>query len=527
MKYLNIHGATEVLSCVTELSLERSMVRHDMFFEFSTALREFEHHLGELVRDPLWRPFIVTLRRYRFEISAAPLPFDYLGDEFSEKAIARLGRALDICAQVNPELVEPGEKLLAMLSKLAKTSDNPILAKLKEICEVSPIEGGAILVKETRLIKVAADTIQKESPLRTLRLTSVGDLQGDQCFRCLFVIGPARWYPDYVFTAPRGRKIHLVKYAWLVDNWKPATAFLTGHKKSNVTGTTERLVKAFSDTGASASHSVSVLDPAEVLPRIDWDALKHRIGKEYEGIYGSGTEEEEYVDSRLFLLEGDTAVALDCDESAKATIVDPDQVERAPMQRIPVLNIEPGMFLLVRTQGGGEYIAEVANTLMGDHAALAREVQKHWKILLRKAVISSSMGYVVSELRRLGGKRPNEANVRNWMSYRTIKPKDSSDFLAVIRLVGLGDQFDHYWSTMGMIDSAHRRAGQRIAKLLLKEVRKSDISQLSSLGRMDFTLPEVAAGTLSVLRVQGFHSETVPVPVHRLGRLIEVGEANG
>ena len=80
---------------------------------------------------------------------------------------------------------------------------------------------------------------------------------------------------------------------------------------------------------------------------------------------------------------------------------------------------------------------------------------------------------------------------------------------------------------MGIIDSAHRQAGQRIARLLLREVRKSDMDQLSRVGRMDFTLPGVAAGMLSALRVQSFNVEAVPVPVHRLGRLVEVGEYNG
>lgn len=527
MRYLGINSATEIFSCAAEFSIKLAAVRHEKFFEFSTALKKFEHRLGELARDPVWKPFVMTIRRYRFDVSAAPLPFNYRGSEFTETTIKGLGHTLTVCKQVNPDLAEYGHELLTMLSELAQTTDNPILTKLKELCDLAPVDNGAVLIKEPRLIQKITTMLEEESPLPPLRVISIGQLQGEQCFQNLFIIGPARWYPDYIFMAPRGKQIHVLKYAWLIEDWKPTVAFLSGSEKSNITSMTKKLVKALSDATVSGPSQLLNLDPAEILPRIDWDALKHRIGKGDLEKPDSDTEELEYVDSRVFLLEGDIAVALDSDESAKALVIDPGQVDGSPIRRIPVLSIERGMFILVRIQGGGEYIAQVADTLMGEYAAGAREMQRQWKSLLRRAVIDSSITQIVSQLRQIGGKRPNEINVRNWMSYRTIKPQDRSDFQAIMRLVGLGDKSDRYWETAGMIDSAHRRAGHRIAQLLLKEVRGLNIGQLTSVGRMDFTLPGVAAGALSAIRVQGFHEETMSVPVHRLGRLVEVGDING
>ncbi len=525
MKYLSVSGATEVLSCAAHLSVSRSAVCNEMFFEFSMELRRFERCLGELTRDPVWRPFVAPMRRYRFEISAAPLAFNYLGSVGSMELIDRLGQKLALCAQVNPDFVESGRRLLGKLSALIGVTDAPLLRGIKEMCDVSRVEHRAVVVKEPRLVQMAAAVLKEESSLSTLRIVTVSELQGEQCFCQLFVIGPAVWYPDYVFTAPRAHSIHLLKYAWLADDWRPTAAFLVGQKGSELTTIDQRLIEALSDRTASTESSS--LDPTEVLPRVDWDALKLRLAKgEGEGA-GSWTEEVEYVEARLFSLEDGTAVALDCDESAKATTVDPDQVDGSPIKRIPVQTIDVGMFILVRTQGGGEYIAEVADAIMEDHAAAAREAQRRWKSLLRTAVTTYSVSHVVSELGRLGGTRPNETNVRNWMSYRTIKPKDYSDFQAIMQLVGLGHEIDDYWATMGMIDSAHRRAGHRIAKLLLSQVRDSDMNRLAVAGRMDFTLQGSAAGTLSALRVHGVYSEPVPVPVHRLGRLIDEGELYG
>lgn len=525
MKYVSIADATEILTCAAELSIVRAAVHHDIFFSFSVALRTLERSLGDMMGDPIWKSFIMPMRRYRFDVSAAPLPFNYLGDEPSKEMLARLRHKLNICEQINPDLAESGQSLLAGLSALTRVPDNPLLAQIKERCQISGADNGAVVVKEPRLLRMVEAVLRQEPILRSLRAASVGDLRGEQCFRRLFVMGPARWYPDYVFTAPRGRQIDLVRYGWLVDDWQPAAAFLTGPGELSAPGKPRDLIPTLSDT--NTSRWSSVLDPAEILPRMDWEAVMQRIGRDEGGAGGERQEEVEYVDARLFLLEGDTAVALDCDESSMATIVDPDRAEPAPVRRIPVCDVEPGMFVLVRTQGGGEYIAEVADTIMGSHASRAREAQRHWKALLRRAVAASSLPAVVSDLSRLGGRRPNETNVRNWMSYRTIRPQDASDFRAIMCLTGLSDQFDEYWTTMTMINIAHRQAGHRIAKLLLKKVTSSDLSQLTDTGRMDFALPGIAAATLSALRVQSVHEDTVSMPVHRLGRLTEVGDVIG
>ena len=63
--------------CSEHLVVVPYQIKHDPFRRFSMRLRRFEQVLGEAAEDEYWRDFLRKLRRYRFELSAAPLPFNH------------------------------------------------------------------------------------------------------------------------------------------------------------------------------------------------------------------------------------------------------------------------------------------------------------------------------------------------------------------------------------------------------------------------------------------------------------------
>src|SRR5262249_46693927 len=157
--------------------------------------------------------------------------------------------------------------------------------------------------------------------------------------------------------------------------------------------------------------------------------------------------EYELADARMFSLEGETSVFLDASDSARALIVDPEADEDGRgqarrLRRISVSHIEPGMYLLLRTSGGGDYIIPVADKLLGAEAKPKRATQEHWKGSLREEVNRSGLFPACIALLDLGSIRADENNVRNWMSNRTIHPDDKLDFEAIMKLVGLQDKID-------------------------------------------------------------------------------------
>ena len=264
------------------------------------------------------------------------------------------------------------------------------------------------------------------------------------------------------------------------------------------------------------------MNPEEFLPSIDWDDILRRVSARAVGDSEHPDDDEEYVTALLFQLEGEIVVPLDASEGARATVLMLTQEETDPVQRIPVANIEPGMFLLIRTGGGGEYIVQVADQILGERSGEAREIQRDWKDHLRRKVRKDGLREVVHDLERYGSMRANHVNVRNWMSYRSIKTEDQRDFRAVMRLIGLADRFDEYWQAMTLIDRAHKRAGQFIRKQLLAEVRRADLQGLEKLGTMDFELPGVEGVNLTAVRIQDIHPQTFEIDVARLGHPFEL-----
>jgi hypothetical protein len=86
-----------------------------------------------------------------------------------------------------------------------------------------------------------------------------------------------------------------------------------------------------------------------------------------------------------------------------------------------------------------------------------------------------------------------------------------------MRLVGLGDKWESYWEMMGEIDHAHRLAGHRIRRQLLRRLAELDLTELERVGRLDITLTDVDAGGLTAYRVIDVSPDQQTVSISRLG----------
>lgn len=517
MKKVILYSANRIYDCSNRLNLECHLVSHKDFANFSLELKRFISFLGVLAEDDYWKTFTRILKRYRFHWSAAPIPFNYKESGIHSN-LDMLSKHIINCEQVFSGFADQAHHLLDTFAALAQLDNNPLLPTIINTL----IEGegdAAILIPKTSLIP-AVEKVVDNANLKGTTVVSASQLRSDVCFSKLVAVGSASWFPEYVFTAPRAPEIRLVKYDWLSDKWERDSLFL-GNSGLGETKNLHKLIASFlsqpKESGGIETPSALQLDPDEIIPKVNWEQVKFRA---IDSEFGEQTEDEdsENVEAFLFLLEGDMAVLLDSSEGARATIIDPDQESAGQVRRIAVADILPDMFILLRTAGGGEYIMEVADKLLGKEANRARDVQKQWKSLLRKTILQSSTHHIVEELRRLGSPRANEVNLRNWVSYRTIKTEDNRDFQAILRLIQLDNQEKEYWATMVMIDSAHRRAGQLIRKLLLSQIHTSNLDELRKLGRMDFEISEANTGSLAAFRVKYIHEEPIEVPVHRLGR---------
>ena len=117
----------------------------------------------------------------------------------------------------------------------------------------------------------------------------------------------------------------------------------------------------------------------DFLPRID---LKKIQDNATEQLINLVNDDDEVVLAKLFLLENDWAAFLDTDESASVDVIDLEEEVTKRVRRVQVRDIQTGMYILLRTEGGGDYIVPVADQLMGKFKEKARSEQRKWKALL-------------------------------------------------------------------------------------------------------------------------------------------------
>jgi len=522
VKYVSFSEAGKIYECGSTSRIVRHFVNYPEFGQFCLRLKQFERLLGEASGDSFWRPLLLKLKHYRFEMCASPLPFDHPA-VFSPSLLALLYKTVKQCREVYPGYVEHLEDLFLCLKTLAESAANPLLDFLTGLFNRNGMHKTALLLKESRLIPFTEKIIQPVI-YNSVDCINIQQYRGSKCYQAVVVIGPAKWYPEFIFSAPRATEIHLLNYKWIMDKWKPQPVFVASFNNAGEESSGQQ--RAGNEAGVPEAKKLTAgtyIDCDEILPAINWDEISSGISKRhFQDGTGAGYET---VEAKLFLLEGLAAVFLD--GNAKVLVIDLDEdegdddTEEARVKRIPTAAVQEGMYLLLRTSGGGEYIVPLADQILGDHARRARECQKRWKMLLREQVNSKGTQAVANSLKFLGSVKANETNVRNWMGERNIKPADYNDFETIMKLLKMEKDAPEYWKLAEAIDEAHRKAGFHIRKLLLKQVLSANLSVLEKTGRMDFELEEEDGGSLTAFRVTGISPSSYIVPLAKVGHPFE------
>lgn len=93
-----------------------------------------------------------------------------------------------------------------------------------------------------------------------------------------------------------------------------------------------------------------------------------------------------------------------------------------------------------------------------------------------------------------------------------------------MRLVGLENHANEYWSSMEFIGRAHRKAGYRLRDMLLNQVDKISPDEFRRSGKVEFKLSEndEDAG-LTAFRVEDILAKTYKVSFSQIGLPFRLG----
>lgn len=349
MTMLSIRSATEVYQDAEKCEIVRHWVDHAELAEVSRSLRALSQSLGNETSDDFWRQALDPLRRVAFSLCSTPLPFKQLPTSVRPDW-SEMHRLVRQCEQMFPDSHERFSDIAAGLECLLLESTSPLIAPLEELHQ----QYGTISValRDSRLNKAVADFFATSKSLRNARIVSASQLRGAHHGQAVVIIGPTGWFPEFICSAPRATAIHIVSYRWIHDSWKPTPLFLHSSNAPTDCSSRHGVGPMPRVRGSAVGHAPSAggLDSHDLLPPLPVFEL---------GDFSSrGTLSDnavELVPARLCHLSGGRAVLVAADEGASSLVIDMSQTDRAVVRRVLVDDLEPGLYLLLRTSGGGRF----------------------------------------------------------------------------------------------------------------------------------------------------------------------------
>jgi hypothetical protein len=528
MNPVSIGSATCVYETVSKCEITRHWVDHTGLADVSHSLRALIQSLGTEAEDEFWQRVLGPVRRLAFAFCSTPLPFD--------RAIAaaciewdKLNLQVRRCQQIYPDSHAALASVVQKLETLGAETSSPFTTVLESLH--SERGGISIVLRNPRMNQVAAEYFTVSAGLRNAKVVSARQLRETHLCDVLVAIGPCGWFPDYVFSAPRSAHIHVVSYCWIRDPWKPGPVFLHGDGTEGDKSRKHYLgaLPQLKGQASPPSQGLADLQPLDLLPPL---SPFGRVGSRIGGWHTSASTCEETLPARLCHLSGGRAVFVSADEGASSLVIDSSETGDSVVRRVPADELEPGLSLLLRTSGGGDFIAPIADRILGSQAAERRAQQAGWKSQLvavaqqrfgdlgRRELAASVAGRLRSE--NLSEARP--ANVHYWMSSKCIRPRKEADFAAILGFAGLSTRMQELWEAMREIDRAHRLAGHAIRRLLLQKIAASSMESLERDGEMTFALGEQEGGTLSAFQITDISEEELEIPADRIGVLLDSEE---
>ncbi len=481
-------------------------VRHRSLQDLASSARSFYRRTRD---SELWGTYNRLVRRVVWDLLNTPLPASHpaLGVEAASRDLDRvLGSLREVAANTASG---NAVSIAAMVRRLAGDNTDPLGGRCRSILRETGTLRALVLVRSRRFREPVEERFGAAGcPVPVVVPAQLANLDVHEA---MVIIGQARFYDSSVLNAPRAENMWVIRYRGLrdIETAEPLLPSNPKRQKQVIARNQRQRIRPTSDEF--------------LAPTIDWDALRDNAARQ-EGSGQLRTQPLDHVESclaRLYILAGGQAVYLISDRSSKILSLDPEADTDDRVLWVAVHELRPGSIVLLRREGGGgDFIEEIADRILGSEAGPLRLAQQRWKKALRKRVYETGLAAVEDELRHRGSRYQN---VGYWMSPRSIRTRDRHDFRILVTYLGLGREADQLWVQMGAIDSAHRKAGHVARRRLLEQVQGVNLSLLDRIGYFDFHVEGHRAGTLTAFRIEGKAPKSDRVAESHLNHPFEVG----
>lgn len=522
MRAISIQEATELYDGVSACEITRHSVDHTGLAAFSNSLRSFLNSIAGDSDDEFWQRALGPIRRLAFALCSTPIPFASLAEAIPVDW-KRIDRLVLQSQDLYPDSHEPFRDLVSSIRALILETDSPLVPPLEELLKQHGT--ASVVLRNSRLNSLVAKHFSNARALRGAKIVGTSQLRGSVHCDVLVPIGPCGWFPEYVFTAPRARAIHVISFRWIRDGWTPGPRFLSAPAGTSENASLHRLgsMPRVSANGTQMAE-LGDLAPHDILPQTR-PISEHTALRSYSQNESSGDS----VPARLCQLGDTRGVFVSADDGAKLLIIDPSETGNVAVRRVPIEQLEPGMYLLLRTSGAGDLIAPLADRILGASSESLRAQQAEWKERVVSAAVQrfgnrnrhELSSLICGELNASGLSDARPENVHYWICAKCIRPRDQEDFGAVLAFAGMESRAGELWEAMGQIDRAHRKAGHLIRQMLLRAIGETSMETLERDGDMVFELGDQDGGSLSAFLITEVFAKDYEVAPDRIGVLLD------
>ena len=211
-----------VYAFAASASVSAIAVDSELVTQFCQYHRAFRRTAGANAGDERLDELVQMSFRLWYRILSAPLPLCH-PRLLDAEAADLLFRRVRAAGQSYSELREVSDRYLSALAALRSSDDNPLWRALEADLAKRQVDNVGLLIKPG-LVSAVRELAAEQ--WRRLDVLIESQLRHAKVFDSLYVFGAGRWYPGFVFSAPRASEVRIVRYGVMRDSLPEEAVFV-------------------------------------------------------------------------------------------------------------------------------------------------------------------------------------------------------------------------------------------------------------------------------------------------------------
>lgn len=484
----------------------QTSVVSESFTKFNQAIIKLSKALNnDLECESFFRDFMVPLWTYRRHHLLSLAPMSYFPDQ--EKTFDRLEAKMLEIQDEYPKLQDMSAAVIETLNECMTRNDNPMLEYLGNMVDEVVDEETVLLFAGRKYLDDSKEFIDSSmfgvsTPKRNLEKIAAGKI--------IIIGNPRLFNPQhhFIFHIPYAETIEILHLDCDQIHWIPQKSFdltLDFDGKSSFSRWANRVRVKEDDISRSIANEFT--QPELELLEHKWDPMEQF--KNSVSVTETLTNENQLDTPTTDALFVKFSVGLGIfipDDHTVHTIIDSE--DGLEVKNLKPSDLEPNMFVLLRTGRGGDVIRDIADAKLGNEAVLLRSKQDIWKNVLRSKV-RLNMEKSCNDLAKMGCDIANPQNIRNWVDSARIGPGLREDFDIIMKYISLSHKSREYWEPIVKLRKAHSAAGREVRHKLLTFIKSQH--HLVEGDQIEFTLPGFMDQKMTAYKVESTDLETEEV----------------